>query len=452
MTLREGYALLGGDWTDALARLGDRGLLVKHLRQFPSDDALQKLRAAVAKQEHDAAWRAAHTLRGLCRTLGLDRLARAAAEFMNAIDSPERAAALAFLEREHAHAVAVIGLMAESETRLAMALHELRTPLQTILGTAETHSGAEGMARIAGAAKHLLALLSDVGEDRRLREEPVMLRTVLREAAELVRGAEDHEIILEANLRHERILGDAPRLTQVLINLLTNAARSSTPSGAITLRATETDSGLSLSVEDHGTGMSEEAIRKAFVPYWREGSGQGMGLGLVIARELTERMGGTIAIDSAPGEGTTVTLRLPVVPSDAVESGAERVEKPRRFDGLRALLAEDDRVNAEVSAELLAGLGLRTRVARNGGEAARLARDGNFDCVFLDAHMPGMDQAAMMAAIRRCLPDAPIFALTAGWLPGEEDRLRSAGWQACLLKPVGLDKLSRLLSAYFPDW
>ena len=180
-------------------------------------------------------------------------------------------------------------------------------------------------------------------------------------------------------------------------------------------------------------------------------SGGSMGLGLTIVRRLVARMGGEMAIDSAPGEGTTVTVRLPLLLSDAVEASKEPVEHQRRFSHLRVLLAEDDRLNAEASAELLTGLGLRTSIARDGVEAARLACAGGYDCVFLDAHMPGPDGCSTVARIRQALPGVPIFGLTAGLLPGEEKRFRAAGMRECLLKPVGMEKLARLLGDYFPD-
>lgn len=243
MDLREAYALLGGDLMETLARLGSEALLVKYLRQFPQDDAMPALRAAVEAGDEAAVWQAAHQLRGVCRTLGLESLAEAAGQCMAA---PE--AARETVEREYARTVAVIGLL-----------------------------------------------------------------------------------------------------------------------------------------------------------------------------------------------------------SNAVEQETERVESPRTFDGLRALLAEDDRLCAETSAELLAGLGLRVHVAYSGDEAVRLARLGGFDCVFLDAHMPGSDGVSTVNDIRRALPEAPIIGLTAGLRPDEEERLRAAGTRAILRKPADEAQISRLLSAWFAE-
>ena len=243
MTLQEGYVLLGGDLADTLFRLGDRALLMKHLRRFSQDGGMRALREAVMARDMAAMWQAAHALRGACRTLGLGKLAETAGQFMAA---PE--AIWALLEQEYARAVAMINLL-----------------------------------------------------------------------------------------------------------------------------------------------------------------------------------------------------------SEPVDGGEEKIEKPRIFSDLRVLLAEDDRLCAETSAELLAGLGAYTRVARDGAEAVRLARQGKFDCVFLDAHMPGTDGPSAVRALGRTLPDAPIFGLTAGLLPGEEERLRAAGLRECLTKPMDVRRLSRLLSDYFPD-
>ena len=138
--------------------------------------------------------------------------------------------------------------------------------------------------------------------------------------------------------------------------------------------------------------------------------------------------------------------------SDDVEQGAENVERARRFDGLRALMVEDDRLCAEVAAAVLAGLGLTVRVAREGVEALKMASLGGFDCVFLDAHLPGTDVPSLARDIRRALPDAPIFGLTAGLRPGEEARLLAAGMRACLPKPLRAEGAARMLAESFPGY
>ena len=120
------------------------------------------------------------------------------------------------------------------------------------------------------------------------------------------------------------------------------------------------------------------------------------------------------------------------------------------FGGLRALLVEDDHLCAMISSEMLAGMGLSVRVARDGDEAMRLAKLGGFDCVFLDAHIPDTDSVLMLEDIRRALPDAPVFALTAGLLPGEEERLRAAGLRACVGKPADAETIAKLLAECFP--
>lgn len=446
--------LLGGDLDAALSRLGDRALLIKHLRQFPGDDAFPALKRAVTVRDQAAAWQAAHALRGTCLTLGMGRLAKAAERVMDAEDWPERDATLAVLACEQEHAARVIGLLEENGAALAMLLHELRTPLQVMLGTAEARPEDVGMARIATAARHLSAVLSGLSKlsaGQSPRRVSFSLPELLQECAELLHGAfAGRSVAVATSLRHERVQGDPASLRQALLNLLTNAVRNSPESDVIILEAAELDGVMALSVRDHGRGMTDAEREQACEPYWRGGEGPGMGLGLTIVRELTERMGGRMTIESAPGEGTTVTLRLPLPPSDDVERGTGRVEKSRRFDGMRVLLAEDDRLNAEVSVELFEGLGLRTSMAHDGGEAVKLAGAGGYDCAFLDAHMPGLDGSAA-EAICRALPDAPVFALTAGLLPGEEQRLRAAGVRACLLKPVGPDALARLLGDWFPD-
>ena len=432
MDLREAYGLLGGDLEATMSRLSGRAALMKHLRLFPADEGMQKLRAAMAAGESTAVWQAAHGLRGVGATLGMGRLVEAAERLMGA-DAAGRASAMLLLEREHALAVDIIGMVEERDTALAMLIHELRGPLQVVL------SG--GPERSAVAARHMSAVLAGVTDPSGW--ETFDLPEVLREATTLLDGlCPGHPVSVRIRLRHERVLGDPGGVRQAVLNLLTNAARSG--GGPIVLEAVEKKDGVALTVRDHGRGMTETERLHACEPWWHRGSG--MGLGLTIVKALAARMGGRMVIGSAPGEGTAVTLRLPMTPSE------ERSARPmRRFEGLRALLAEDDRLNAETSAEMLTGLGLRLSVARNGGEAVRMASEGGYDCAFLDAHMPGMEGAHVFGEVHRALPGTPIFALTAGLMPGEEERLSGAGMRACLLKPIGSEAISRLLGRFFPE-
>lgn len=440
MTLREVYALLGGEMEASLARLGDRATLVKHLRQLREDEGMKRLRAAAAAGDAEAVWRAAHGVKGASAALGLGRLADAAERLMRE-DGPGRAAAMLLLEREYALAVEAVELLEERDTALAMLVHELRGPLQVVL----TEAAANGLERSALAARHLSAVIDGLMTGSASREA-FSLPGVMREAAALLEGVCDgYAVSLRTCLRHEWVTGDAGGVRQALLNLLTNAARSMPEDGRIEIEAIEREDGVALTVRDHGRGMSETERRKACEPWWHRGPGTG--LGLPIVRVLTERMGGVMTIDSAPGKGTAVTLLLPLTPAEE----GPCAEVPRRFEGLRALLAEDDRLNAETSAELLEGLGLRLTVARDGDEAARMASEGGYDCAFIDAHMPGPEGASVFGEVQRAQPGMPIFALTAGLLPGEEERLSGAGMRACLLKPVGEKDIRRLLGRFFPE-
>lgn len=432
MNLREAYGLLGGDLGATVDRMGESATLMKHLRLFPADEGMQRTRDAMAAGDAEAVWHAAHGLRGVGATLGLGHLTKAAARLMCA-DLPGREAAMRLLEWEHALAVKVIGMLEERDTALAMLIHELRGPLQVIMGEAASE-------RSALAARHMSAVLAGAaGASERVAFD---LPGVLRESAALLEGVcPGHPVSVRVRLRHERVWGDPDGVRQALLNLLTNAARSG--GGLISLTAVERKGGVSLTVCDDGRGMTETERLRACEPWWHRGSG--MGLGLPVVEELASRMGGRMVIKSAPGKGTAVTLLLPMAPSE------EPAERPRRFDGLRALLAEDDRLCAETSADLLTGLGLRLTVARDGGEAVRMASEGGFDCAFLDAHMPGMEGASVFGEVQRALPGTPLFALTAGLLPGEEERLSGAGMRACLLKPVGTEAISRLLGRFFPE-
>jgi signal transduction histidine kinase len=222
--------------------------------------------------------------------------------------------------------------------------HELRTPLNCVLGYAELL--CDGLAsstqsslltdaeRVRDLALHQLALLDDVLDLTRLEHGSVPFRTEPVDAVQMLgevaaatlplveRGGNRLYLSVEAN---GRAFADATRLRQVLLNLVGNASKF-TRAGLVALGASASDGSVSFHVRDTGCGMTPSEVERAFRPY-QQANGTigavhgGTGLGLAISRELCERMGGSLSVESIPGEGTTFTVSLPVASGTAIDAG-----------------------------------------------------------------------------------------------------------------------------------
>jgi PAS domain S-box-containing protein len=216
---------------------------------------------------------------------------------------------------------------------LSRVSHEMRTPLNAVMGFAQllemqqgrTASADVGMyaKQIHTAGRHLLELVTDlldlnqaVQGTLRLDSAPVLLSTAVEETLVLLRGqAAVHGIELDADVPAFRVMADARRLRQVLLNIGSNAIKYNRQGGVVRWRAIEADGMVALQIEDHGIGMTAEQLDRLFQPFDRLGAERtkipGTGLGLVISRSLVEEMGGTLTVQSTSRSGTTVTVSLP---------------------------------------------------------------------------------------------------------------------------------------------
>lgn len=261
-------------------------------------------------------------------------------------------------------------------------------------------------------------------------------------------GGAHMEAVVDPGLP-DRILGDAARIQQVVVNFAANALKFG--GTRVTLSARPDESRIVFAVRDDGVGIAQEEQKGLFVRFSRASSVRhaaipGTGLGLAVSRVLAERMGGSVGVESVPGRGSTFFLRLPMTPAPAAASAAA----PFDARGARALVVEDIAYNARALAAMLAKLGFRAEVAQDGREAlARLAALP-YGAVFMDCDLPGMngiDVARSFRAIERLGRRTLIVATTA--LSTVEDRTAclAAGMDAFLTKPVTPEKLLAVLSA-----
>ncbi|MBD3220186.1 response regulator, partial [bacterium] len=261
-----------------------------------------------------------------------------------------------------------------------------------------------------------------------------------------------------------RVVADAGRLRQVVTNLAHNALKF-TERGGVTVRVVREAAGpvgarYRFEVVDTGVGIPVDQQARIFEKFVQvDGSSTrrhgGTGLGLTICQELTQMMGGEIALTSEPGEGSRFAFALTLPPAEDHDADGGAPTQRRagmRMFGVRVLVVEDNVVNQRVARLLLEKLGCRVEVVANGAEAlATLAGDQRYDLVLMDCQMPVMDGFDATVAIRELDPPAchvPIVAMTAHAMRGDRDRCLSVGMDDYLTKPIRREHLLEMLGAW----
>ena len=375
--------------------------------------------------------------------------------------------------------------MAAKSEFLSRMSHDIRTPINAILGMLDiAEKYHEDYARlddcthkIRSAANHLLSLVNDVLDMNRLEngqaklvEAPADLNELVRDCVIMTQTQAERDGLTmttdHITVEHNRVRCYALQLRQILINLLSNAVKYNRPGGNITLRADELYCNgktvtVQYTVRDTGIGMSEEFQQHIFEPFTQENPGArtkytGSGLGLSIVRELVERMGGTIQLESQLGEGSlfivTLSFALDTAPAEDTPAEAPAAD----LQGMRVLVAEDNALNMEITQFMLDELHVAYECAENGAEALCLYKNapaGHFDAILMDMMMPVMDGTAAAAAIR-ALPrgnaaDIPIIALTANVCADVSADAAYADMDDCLFKPVQPSHLQATLAKYY---
>jgi CheY-like chemotaxis protein/anti-sigma regulatory factor (Ser/Thr protein kinase) len=251
--------------------------------------------------------------------------------------------------------------------------------------------------------------------------------------------------------------GDATRLAQVVSNLLINAAKYTNPGGLITVRGGERDQEVLLSVSDTGIGISPEIVPKVFDLFVQEPQPSdrrqgGLGLGLAIVRNLIERHGGRVSVESEQGRGSEFTVRLPRARAmQRQTSDVGVVPGPRRdVSGLRVLLVDDNEDSAEMLAEFLSLSGHHPRVAHDGPAALSAVRTFVPDIAFLDIGLPVMDGYELAQHLKQLpgLESVILVAVTGYGQDSDYARSRAAGFHHHLVKPVDLSAIEEVLAAF----
>ena len=354
---------------------------------------------------------------------------------------------------------------------LANMSHEIRTPLNAIIGQVELLLGGnlnteqrEMLDSVQTSGKVLLGQLSAVldfskldAERVQLESKPVYLKEVADSVLDVIRGSAKRkslklEFIMEPGVSAV-VLGDKDRLTQILVNLASNAVKF-TDAGSIELRISRESLGFVFKIKDTGRGFPQEDANKLLEPFTQADlsstkSHEGTGLGLAITKRLIGLMNGQLKIQSQVGQGSTFTVVLPLAETHdprAKSSGPTEVDNVD-WSQVRVLVAEDNKINRKVLHRQLKKLGLPEPVfAHDGLEAVKLYDPNSFDIVLMDIQMPNLDGVEALGQLKEKYPGklCPMVAVTANALPGDARRYTEAGFDDYLSKPVRLADLERI--------
>jgi PAS domain S-box-containing protein len=376
------------------------------------------------------------------------------------------------------HAEAAEALNQAKSRFLANISHELRTPMNAILGMIDValpkavHPTVKDCLQTArGSADVLLTLLNDLLDSAKIESgkleldlAPFSLRRMLDRIARVVavRASEKGLSFAwrVANQTPDTVIGDRIRLQQVLLNLAGNAVKF-TERGEVEVRldglSQDGQASLEFAVRDSGIGIPPSAQERLFQPFAQADASMarrfgGTGLGLSICKSLIELMGGQIRVESDVGKGSTFyfTVRLPLAKDLALDVEESVPAPPAANVQLRILLVEDNPANQKLATYILRDRGHVVEIAADGAQAISLTEENHYDVILMDVQMPGMNGLEATAAIRKREEGGrrtPIIAMTAHAMKDDRDRCLAGGMDGYLSKPVSTEAMIGLVES-----
>ena len=382
------------------------------------------------------------------------------------------------LERQtQEQAAALVDLHRRKDEFLAMLSHELRNPLAPIVNALELlrrhneedafqNQIREMMTRQVGRLTRLVDDLLEVSRITTgripLHAERILVSDIMERAAETVRPLIEqrrHELNVSLPPQAIWLHADAARLEQVLVNLLTNAAKYTDEGGQIGLTAGQEGDAVVLRVRDTGVGIAPELLPHIFEMFTQaerslDRSQGGMGIGLCLVQRLVQLHGGTVDVQSVPGEGSEFVVRLPVMQTAMSSSlPSPAVATPEQPGTCRRVLIVDDNADSAGSlAMLLKTSGHDVRIARDGPTALRACADCPPDVVLLDIGLPGLSGYEVATRMRQQpgLSHVLLVALTGYGQEADLQRSQEAGLDHHLVKPVDFSKVQKILTGVRP--
>jgi CheY-like chemotaxis protein len=305
---------------------------------------------------------------------------------------------------------------------------------------------------------HMARLVDDLLDVSSLARGKVQLDPCRFEIREAVDRAVDMARPLISQKQHTlnilvptsglRVDGDIDRIVQVLSNLLTNAAKYTPPRGHVILTARSSADRLVVTCEDDGPGIAADLVPRLFDPFAQgpraldRTDGGGLGLGLALARSLTEAHGGTIHLQGRDGRaGSCFVVTLPLVPADAGGDDASSAQSNGRPDSKRVLVVDDNMDACEMLRAALEHAGHLVAIAGNGPDAMTIAADFVPDVAVLDLGLPGMNGYELASHLRRARPPIRLIAVTGFGRAGDVEAAAAAGFDAHYAKPVAITSL-----------
>lgn len=368
-------------------------------------------------------------------------------------------------------------------TFLANMSHEIRTPINVMLGMnemilreSESREVVQYAKSVERAGNYLLSLINNILDITRIEskkldiiEEKFSLRQLVQEVCLIgakQAEAKNLEFVVDVEETLPKYLeGDALHIKQVILNLINNAVKY-TKKGKVFLEVCQEEKQISFSVKDTGIGIKKEDMEALFDMFMRADikrhrNIEGSGLGLTIAKELCEQMGGHIQAESIYGKGSNFTVYFPLKDAGTEKIGQWKVvegepvqEKRKKFFASEAqiLLVDDSEQNIQVITSLLRRTGVQLDTAASGFECIEKVRNKKYHLIFLDYMMPEMDGIETFHRLKKEVngQSVPVIALTADVSTGIHQHFLSEGFSDYLSKPVMWEKLEELLLQWLP--
>lgn len=356
--------------------------------------------------------------------------------------------------------------------------HDIRTPMNAIIGFTDLAKESVGdielvsdyLNKISVSSNHLLSLINDVLEMGRIESgnisitpEEMNLKSLVDEIGMILNvNAEKKNIDLSINtenINNENVYADKLRLSQMLINIVSNSIKFTEENGQITVDVSQDGDKYTFKVSDTGIGIKPEFIDHIFEPFSRESSStisqiQGTGLGMAITKSLVDMMEGSIMAQSQVGQGTTFTVEIPLKASDAkaIDFAEKEEETGVSLEGRRVLLVEDNELNREIAEVILTKAGMSVVSACDGTEAVSImaaSKPFDFDMILMDIQMPKMNGYEATSVIRDMedpgISQIPIIAVTANVFEYDRENAFAAKMDAHIPKPIDIKLLTETL-------
>ena len=368
--------------------------------------------------------------------------------------------------------------------------HDIRTPMNAIIGftnialhqnsVSDIHDNLE---KVQESSDHLLSLLNDVLDFSRIESgkviispEPVDITQLIDNVQAIMNGLlYNRDLKFEVHrerLKNPYVLADVARIREVLVNLLGNAVKFTKDGGKITLGCSsypgmdEKHIIVRYVVQDNGIGMSEEFQKELFKPFSQEDDAnartnyKGTGLGMAITQKYVDMMGGSIAVESKKGVGSTFTVEIPLELQEQVIQSEQKQPLHRDLTGVHVLMAEDNDLNAELATIMLEDAGMTVTRASDGKEVVNLFKNhprDTYDLILMDIMMPNMDGHQATKAIRALgieRSDAvtiPIIALSANAFIDDIQESLDSGMNDHISKPINMEEVTDTIAKYIKD-